>query len=142
MRIQLHRLDDPYHFQATNESGNVLSVDASPAIGGAGKGPRPMELLLMGVGGCTGIDIVNILKKQRQEILDFDMEIEATRAESAPKVFTGIHIRYILKGDLDPDKVRRAIVLSKEKYCSASIMLGKTATITFSYVVNGMEYEG
>ncbi len=117
-------------------------MDASPAIGGSGKGPRPMELLLMGMGGCTGIDVVSMLKKQRQELQDFDMEIEATRADKPPRVFTNIHIRYLLTGDLDPEKVRRAIELSKEKYCSASIMLGKTATITYSYVVNGKEYEG
>lgn|SRR5690554_4537752 len=142
MKVKLRRLDDSYHFQAANESGNSISMDASPAIGGSGKGPRPMELLLMGMGGCTGIDVVSMLKKQRQELQDFDMEIEATRADKPPRVFTNIHIRYLLTGDLDPEKVRRAIELSKEKYCSASIMLGKTATITYSYVVNGKEYEG
>jgi putative redox protein len=95
-----------------------------------------MEMVLLGTGGCTAYDVVAILKKQRQEVLDCVAEIEAERAETDPKVFTRIHIHFIVKGhNLKPEAVERAIRLSAEKYCSASIMLGKTATITHDYEI-------
>lgn len=140
MKIHLEQVNDAYHFSARNESGNTISMDANPEIGGEGNGPRPMELVAMGMGGCTAIDVVSILKKQRQDLKRFEIEIEAERADTVPKVFTAIHIHYKLEGDLDPEKVRRAIELSKNKYCSASIMLGKTARITYSFSVNGESF--
>jgi putative redox protein len=115
-------------------SGHDLTVDAAEASGGQDKGPRPMELLLSGLAGCTGIDVVLILNKMKTELEDFEMEIDAERAEEAPKRFTKIKIKYKLKGKkLDERKVERAIKLSEEKYCSASSSLN--AEITSSYEI-------
>jgi len=115
-------------------SGHDLTVDAAEKSGGHNKGPRPMELLLAGLAGCTGIDIVLILRKMKTELEAFEMDVEAERAEEAPKRFTKIHIKYKLKGkNLDDRKVERAINLSKEKYCSASSSLN--AEITSSYEI-------
>ena len=115
-------------------SGHDLTVDAAEKSGGHNKGPRPMELLLSGLAGCTGIDVVLILNKMKTELEDFNMEVEAERAEETPKRFTKIHITYKFKGKkLDDRKVERAINLSEEKYCSASNSLN--AEITSSYEI-------
>ncbi len=115
-------------------SGHELTVDAAEKSGGHNQGPRPMELLLSGLAGCTGIDVVLILNKMKTELEDFNMEIEAERAEEAPKRFTKIHIKYKFKGKkLSERKVERAINLSEEKYCSASNSLN--AEITSSYEI-------
>jgi putative redox protein len=115
-------------------SGHELTVDAAEKSGGQNKGPRPMELLLSGLAGCTGIDVVLILNKMKTDVEDFQMELEAERAEEAPKLFTKIHIKYKFKGKkLDERKVERAIKLSEEKYCSASNSLN--AEITSSYEI-------
>ncbi len=117
-------------FVAESGSGHALVLDAAPDIGGRNLGPRPMELLLMGAGGCSGIDVMLILKKARQDVVDCVVEIEAERAESDPKVFTRLVFRYRVSGRaLSRSHVERAVALSKEKYCSASVMLGKTAAI-------------
>ncbi|MCG6976581.1 MAG: OsmC family protein [Acidiferrobacterales bacterium] len=118
-------------FVAETESGHQVIMDGSPEFGGQNKGPRPMEMLLIGMGGCTSFDVVLILKKSRQDIRDCVAEITAERADTDPKVFTKIHIHFVVTGkDLDPKRVEKAVTLSEEKYCSASIMLGKTAEIT------------
>jgi putative redox protein len=118
-------------FVAESESGHQVTMDGPPDFGGKNKGPRPMEMLLMGMGGCTSFDVVLILKKSRQDIRDCVAEITAERAASEPKVFTRIHIHFIVTGkDLDPVRVEKAVKLSEEKYCSASIMLAKTAEIS------------
>jgi putative redox protein len=123
-------------FLGESGSGHGVVMDGPPEGGGRNLGPRPMEMVLLGTGGCTAYDVVAILKKQRQEVLDCVAEIEAERAETDPKVFTRIHIHFIVKGhNLKPEAVERAIRLSAEKYCSASIMLGKTATITHDYEI-------
>lgn len=119
-------------------SGHDLTTDGSEESGGHNKGPRPMELLLAGLAGCTGIDIVLILRKMKNELEDFEMNVEAERAEEAPKRFTKIHIKYMLKGKkLDERKVERAIKLSEEKYCSASNSLN--AEITSSYQIEATD---
>jgi putative redox protein len=118
-------------FVAESESGHHLTMDGPKDFGGKNKGPRPMEMVLMGMGGCTSFDVVLILKKSRQDIRDCVAEITAERAATEPKVFTRIHIHFIVTGkDLDPVRVEKAAKLSEEKYCSASIMLAKTAEIT------------
>lgn len=118
-------------FVAESESGHQVTMDGPPDFGGKNKGPRPMEMVLMGLGGCTSFDVVLILKKSRQDIRDCVAEITAERAATEPKVFTRIHIHFIATGkDLDPVRVEKAVKLSEEKYCSASIMLAKTAKIT------------
>jgi putative redox protein len=111
-------------------------MDGPPEIGGNNLGIRPMEMLLLGVAGCTMIDVVTTLKKMRQDLTNCETKLSAERADEHPKVFTDIHIEFIVKGhDLDPKKVEKAITLSAEKYCSASIMLGKTASITHDFEI-------
>ena len=123
-------------FVAEADSGHALVMDGSVEIGGRNIGPRPMELLLMGLGGCSRIDVVMILQKSRQDIRDCVVELSAQRADQEPKVFTQIHLHFVVSGKaLDPKRVAHAINLSAEKYCSASIMLGKTAVITHDYEV-------
>lgn len=123
-------------FLGESESGHAVLMDGAPERGGRNLGPRPMELVLMGTGGCTAYDVVTILKKQRLQINNCIAEIDAERAPSDPKVFTKIHFHFIVTGkNLKPESVARAIELSAEKYCSASIMLGKTATITHDFEI-------
>jgi putative redox protein len=117
-------------------SGHGVAMDGPPEAGGRNLGVRPMEMLLIGMGGCTEFDVLLILRKSRQRVTDCVVELEAERAESDPKVFTRIHAHFILTGHgLDPRQVERAIKLSAEKYCSASIMLGATATVTHDYEI-------
>ena len=117
-------------------SNHAVLMDGPPTAGGRNLGPRPMEMLLLGTGGCTCSDVVSILKKSRQAISDCYVELDAERAETDPKVFTKIHIHFVVKGkDIKPEMVEKAIKLSAEKYCSASIMLGQTAAITHDFEV-------
>ena len=121
-----------------SHSGHSITMDGPPEIGGDNLGVRPMEMLLLGVAGCTMIDVVTTLKKMRQDLTNCETKLSAERADEHPKVFTDIHIQFIVKGqDLDPKKVEKAITLSAEKYCSASIMLGKTASITHDFEIVG-----
>jgi putative redox protein len=123
-------------FIAESGSGHGVVVDAAADIGGKNLGARPMELVLMGTGACSAIDVVHILRKARQPITDCVVEVEAQRADQDPKVFTRIHLHYVVTGKgLAQAQVERAIKLSKEKYCSATIMLAATASITFDYEV-------
>jgi putative redox protein len=119
-----------------SDSGHSITMDGPPEIGGENLGVRPMEMLLLGVAGCTMIDVVTTLKKMRQELTHCETKVNAERADDHPKVFTDIHIQFIIKGKgLDTKKVEKAITLSAEKYCSASIMLGKTASITHDFEI-------
>lgn len=123
-------------FLGESGSGHSIVMDGAPEAGGRNLGPRPMELLLLGAGGCTSFDVIAILKKKRQEVSDCYVEIEAERAEEIPKIFTKIHMHFVVTGkNLSEDAVKRAIELSAEKYCSASIMLGQMATMTHDYEV-------
>jgi putative redox protein len=123
-------------FVGETGSGHAVVMDGSPESGGRNLGPRPMEMLLLGAGGCTSFDVIAILKKSRQSVSDCYVEIEADRADSDPKVFTKIHMHFVVTGkDIKPEVVERAIRLSAEKYCSASIMLGKTAAITHDFEI-------
>lgn len=140
MRVTLKRLNSDYHFEATNDSGNTIQMDGSPAIGGQNLGARPMQVVLMALAGCSSIDVVSILRKMKQEPDSYDVEVEAEREEDkVPALFTKIHLRFILTGDLDPAKVEKAARLSAEKYCSVSKILEHTAEITWSATVNGEE---
>lgn len=123
-------------FMAESESGHAMIMDGSPEIGGRNMGPRPMEMLLMGAGGCTSVDVVMILKKSRQDVTACEVEVSAERAGDHPKVFTKIHMHFTLRGrGVKPELVDRAIKLSAEKYCSASIILGKTAVMTHDFEI-------
>ncbi|MDH5360895.1 MAG: OsmC family protein [Gammaproteobacteria bacterium] len=111
-------------FLAESGSGHAVVMDGPPDLGGRNLGVRPMEMLLLGMGGCTAFDVIHILKKARQQVTDCVAELEAERAEVDPKIFTKIHVHFVVKGKgLDEKRVARAVELSAEKYCSASIML-------------------
>lgn len=123
-------------FIGESESGHAVVMDGPPDHGGRNLGVRPMEMLLLGMGGCTAFDVIHILKKSRQAVTDCVVELSAERAESEPKVFTRIHVHFIVTGQqLLPAKVEKAVALSAEKYCSASLMLGKTAEITHDFEI-------
>jgi len=123
-------------FVAQSGSGHSVVLDGPPEAGGQNLGVRPMEMVLLGLGGCTAFDVVDILRKKREQVTGCAVEIEADRAETAPKVFTKIHVRYIVTGrNIKEESVRRAVELSAEKYCSVSIMLGKTAHMTHDYQI-------
>lgn len=123
-------------FMGETGSGHAVVMDGAPEGGGRNLGPRPMELLLLGTAGCTSYDVLNILKKSRQDVRDCWVEMDAERADSDPKVFTRIHFHFVVVGrELKADVVERAIKLSAEKYCSASIMLGKTATLSHDFEI-------
>lgn len=123
-------------FAARTGSGHIAVMDGAPEGGGNNLAPRPMEMVLAGTGGCTAYDVVMILKKSRQAVTGCEVSLKAERADSDPKVFTRIHFHYIIKGQgLKAETVERAITLSSEKYCSASIMLGKTAAITHDWEI-------
>ena len=123
-------------FEAVADSGHPVFMDASPDVGGADAGPRPMEMVLMGLGGCSGIDVISILRKGRQQVTDCEIVLDAQRADTIPKVFTRIHVHYILTGhNLDPRKVERAASLSMEKYCSVTRMLEKSVEISHDHEI-------
>ena len=127
---------DGMSFLAETGSNHIVAMDGAPEAGGRNLAPRPMEMLLAGTGGCTAFDVVMILKKGRHAITGCEVSLEAERADSEPKVFTRIHLHFKVSGkQLKPDAVARAIELSKDKYCSASIMLGKTASITHDFEI-------
>ena len=127
---------DGVSFVGEASSGHSVVMDGAPDAGGRNVGFRPMELLLVGMGGCTAFDVMTILQKARQAVTDCRAELTAERADEVPKVFTRIHVHFVVSGrDLKPAQVERAVKLSAEKYCSASMMLGKTATVTHDFEI-------
>ncbi|MFM1836753.1 OsmC family protein [Aquirufa sp. 5-AUSEE-100C1] len=144
MEVVLNRLDQDFHFEATGSSPVSVHIDAAEGIGGHNAGARPMELLLMGLGGCTAIDVILILKKQRQIIEDFQIRVQGDRekiegTEKTP--FRQINIQFELKGEIDGNKALRAIQLSMDKYCSATAQLEPSSKITHSLLLNGETFE-
>lgn len=136
MKIELQRINDAFHMEAKNEQGNTVHIDGSPEIGGGNLAMRPMQMVLSALGGCSAIDIINILRKQRQPLEDFKVTIEAEREkDKVPALFTTIHVHYVLKGDLKPAKVEKAVNMSMEKLCSVKMILDKTAQISWSYEI-------
>lgn len=135
MKARIKWLQD-VTFVGESASGHAVVMDGPPEHGGRNIGIRPMEMLLLGLGGCTSFDVINILKKSRQAVTDCEVQLEADRADTEPKVFTLIHVHFIITGkDLSDKHVKRAVQLSAEKYCSASIMLGKMAKISHDYEI-------
>ena len=123
-------------FEGVAGSGHRVTMDVAPEVGGRDLGLRPMEMVLLGLGGCTAIDVLHMLRKGRQPITDMRVELDAERADDVPKVFTKIHLHFVLTGaGLDPHKIERAINLSASKYCSASMMLNKTAEMTHDFEI-------
>jgi putative redox protein len=137
MEINLIRKSGKFNFEAENSGGHTVELDAKPEIGGEGKGFRPMEMLLIGLGGCSGIDMVNVLNKQKEPLDDVKIKIKASRktAEMSP-IFDVIDIHFELYGALNVQKVERALALTFDKYCSVSNILGRSATINFSYTIH------
>lgn len=127
---------DGMSFIAETGSGHAFVMDGAAEGGGRNLGPRPMETVLAGTGGCTAYDVVVILKKSKQQVTGCEVQLQADRAETDPKVFTKIHMHFAVRGrDLKPSMVESAIKLSHGKYCSASAMLGKTAVMTYDYEI-------
>lgn len=137
MKVEIKRINDSFHLEAINELGNKVHIDGAMDIGGGDLAFRPMQLMLAAVGGCSSIDVISILQKQRQEITDYHVTIEAEREkDKTPALFTTIHLHFALKGSLDKDKVERAIALSMDKYCSVVKIMEKTAIITSSFSID------
>jgi putative redox protein len=144
MEVILNRLDQDFHFEAKGSSPIPVHIDAAEGIGGHNAGARPMELLLMGLGGCTAIDVILILKKQRQNVEDFQIRVQGDRekiegTEKTP--FRKINIQFELEGEIDGNKALKAIQMSMDKYCSATAQLEPSATITHTLVLNGENFE-
>lgn len=136
MTVELNRIDNAFLFETTNDEGLTVLTDASPDIGGQGKGMRPMQLVLAAVASCSSIDIILLLKKQRQEVQDLRVRVTGKRSDTVPKVFTHIEVHYRLVGVLSDKKVERACKLSMEKLCSVSLMLlAGGVEITWSYEI-------
>ncbi len=139
MKVQLERINDAIQFRAKNESGYEFSIASAEEL----EGVSPMEMVAMSLGGCSSVDILSILDKQRQTVERYDVDVEAERAtDEVPSVFKSMHVTYHVEGDVDPEKMRRAIELSLDKYCSVSHMLEETADISYAFTVNGTEYDG
>ena len=135
MRARVKWVED-MTFLGESGSGHAVVMDGPPETGGRNLGIRPMEMLLLGMGGCTAFDVVMILKKARQPVRDCEVEVAAERAETVPKVFTRIHVHYRVSGaGLKPAQVERAVKLSTEKYCSASLMLAQAAEVTHDFEI-------
>ena len=140
MKITLDRVNENFHFQLKNERGHIVNVDARPDFGGNDMGPSPMELVLMSVASCSGIDMISILKKQRQEITSFKAEVEGQRVQvGEAKPFKNIYVTFFLEGTINEEKAQRAAQLSFEKYCSVAKTVEPTATIHYKVVLNGVQ---
>ena len=140
MKITLDRLDNDFLFEATNERGDTIRMDNGSRADGNVNGAGPMEVLLMGVAGCSAIDIIHILKKQKQEITSYHVEADGQREKvGGANPFKKIHVKVYLEGDISGDKALRAAALSFEKYCSVSLSLDKSIELTYSVVLNGEE---
>ena len=137
MKIEIDRVNDAFHMQAVGKTGVPINIDASPDIGGVDAGARPMELLLMSLGSCSAVDVLLILKKQRQPVEDIKISIEAERVkDQLPSVFKFINVCFKITGDVDENKLKRAIELSRDKYCSVSAMLHHAVEINYNYQLN------
>ena len=135
MRVMLRRANDAVHFVAETGGGGRVPIDGAPAIGGQGLGARPMELLLAGLAGCSAMDVLGILRKQRQTVDDLTVAVEGERAPGEPSVFTRIHVHFAVRGPTDGDAVARAVALSMDKYCSAARVLERSAVISYSHTL-------
>jgi putative redox protein len=127
---------DGMQFVGSADSGHAVVMDAAPSVGGNNTGSRPMELLLMAFGGCTGMDVISILRKKKQNVNKFELNVKGEQAKDHPHMYTAIHIEYVISGkDVSEEAVKRAIELSLERYCSVGATLSKAAKITHSYKI-------
>ena len=142
MKILIRRIDDAYLFRSYNERGAFVDTDLTAESGGQGLGMSPLELLLAGLGSCSGVDVVSILTKGKQRLDTFEATVTAERDGGKPiNMITSMHVLFDLTGDLEPEKVRRAVDLSLDKYCTVAKILGATITISTSFSVNGELYD-
>ncbi|WP_457653079.1 OsmC family protein [Rhodocaloribacter sp.] len=143
VNVKLEQLDDSFHFRASNADGNTVDIDdATSREDGVGKGVGPMQLVVMALGGCSAVDIVSILRKSRQKIDTFTIDVTGEKPDGvSPSLYERIHVHYALTGDLDANRVRRAVDLSLNKYCSVAKTLEPTARITASFSVNGERFD-
>jgi putative redox protein len=136
VKIELKRVDQDLNFEAENEMGNTILLDGAPADGGHDRGMRPMQTLLAAMGACSAIDVVTILRKQREDLKDIKITVTGEREKDAiPSLYTEVHAHFKLFGNLDKDKVERAVNLSMDKYCSVAKTLEKTAKVTHSFEI-------
>ena len=137
MKINLKRVNSLVHLVAENEDGNEVHIDGAPSIGGEGNGFRPMQLVNAALGGCSSMGLLSILKKQRQEVQNYSVSIEAEREkDKTPSLFENIRVEFSFEGNLNPEKVKRAVSLTMDKYCSVAKILEKTAKITYDVKLN------
>ena len=138
MEITIQRLTEaePFHLRATNDLGNTVDIDGAPEIGGNNQGMRPMQLLLTSMGTCSAMDIIHLLRKQRQELRDLKVSVKGDRVDTHPRIFERVHLHFDLYGTLDTPKVERAVSLSVEKYCTAIKMVEKVATVSYDYTIH------
>lgn len=136
MKLELKRLNQAFHYEVTNETGQSIHLDSSPDAGGENLGLRPMETVLAALMGCSSIDVGLILKKQKQEIRDYRVEVRADRRDEVPRIFTHIYLHFHIYGPVEPKKVERAIALSMDKYCSVTKILEPTAEIHTQFTVH------
>ena len=143
MKIEVERLNDAFHLRATNETGNSVETDASPNIGGSQLGMRPMEMLLSSMACCSSIDVIHILRKQRQPLEDIKITVTGEREkDKTPALFSDIHVLFKFFGPVDPQKAEHAVNLSMGKYCSVTRIVEKTANITWEVQFEGAQPAG
>ena len=142
MKVHIVRTNDQYLMEATNDTENIMVMDGSPEIGGVNGGFRPMQTLLAGLGGCSAIDIISILKKQRQNLQHIELEVTGDRrTDGPPNTFTKINVKILLWGEVKANKIEKAIQLTEDKYCSVYHMLNKEAEISYTYEMMGNKTE-
>lgn len=138
MKINIKRTDNDFAMEASNDTGNTLMMDGSESIGGHNLGMRPMQLLLSAVGGCTAIDVISILKKQKQDIKTFEIEVDGdSEKKETYSYYKTIHIKFKITGEVDPEKAKKAAALSHDKYCSVSKALEYSSEVTYEIELNG-----
>lgn len=135
MKINLTRVDDAFRLKATNERGDIVHTDGSPAIGAGENGWRPMEMLLVSLAGCSAIDVISILTKQRQTIEDFQIEVDGDKKDGIPSPYTAIRVHYLLKGKIKEAKMEKALELTKGKYCSVYFSLHPDIEVSYTYEI-------
>lgn len=135
MEIHLKRINKAFHYEAKTPANIIVNIDSNAEIGGEGKGARPMELVLMGLGGCASIDLAMILKKQKQDLTDYQVQISATRNDNISKNFKSIHLHFLVWGKIESPKLEKAIELTITKYCSVILSLSSEIKITTSYEI-------
>jgi putative redox protein len=136
VKVEIHRIDQDFHMEAVNEAGNKIQMDAGPSDGGHELGFRPMQLLLAAFGGCSAIDLINILRKQREPLRDLKITVTGEREKGVtPALYTEVHAHFKLYGEVNPEKAQRAVSLSVEKYCSVAKTLEKSARVTHSFEI-------